>query len=132
MTETASTLGSVRVLELASVLAGPLAGAALAERGAQVTKVERPPHGDVTRSWKTDGESKDTNSSAYYASANGNKEVVWKDLKSKEGRQWLEEALASHDVVIENFKTADLPSFGLQPEALAQIHPHLVHVRLIG
>jgi crotonobetainyl-CoA:carnitine CoA-transferase CaiB-like acyl-CoA transferase len=132
MTETASTLGSVRVLELASVLAGPLAGAALAERGAQVTKVERPPHGDVTRSWKTDGESKDTNSSAYYASANGNKEVVWKDLKSKEGRQWLEEALASHDVVIENFKTADLPSFGLQPEALAQRHPHLVHVRLIG
>lgn len=132
MTDTASTLGSVRVLELASVLAGPLAGAALAERGAHVTKVERPPHGDVTRSWKTNGESKDTITSAYYASANGNKKVVWHDLKTEEGRRWLEKALADHDVVIENFKTADLPGFGLEPEALARRHPHIVHVRLIG
>ena len=65
MTENPPTLRSIRVLELASVLAGPLAGAALAERGAQVTKVERPPFGDVTRSWKTLGESKDSKSSAY-------------------------------------------------------------------
>ena len=47
-----AALESVRVLELASVLAGPLAATALAERGAHVTKVERPPLGDVTRSWK--------------------------------------------------------------------------------
>lgn len=132
MTNTVRTLGSVRVLELASVLAGPLAGAALAERGAQVTKVERPPLGDVTRSWKTNGESKDSITSAYYASANGNKKVVWQDLKTEEGQRWLQEALASHDVVIENFKTADLPSFGLEPKTLAQRHPHIVHVRLIG
>jgi len=132
MTENLPTLHSIRVLELASVLAGPLAGAALAERGAQVTKVERPPFGDVTRSWKTLGESKDSKSSAYYASANGNKKVVWQDLKTSEGRDWLEEALKSHDVVIENFKAADLSHFGLEPEDVARRHPHLVHIRLIG
>ena len=132
MTPSETTLSSIRVLELASVLAGPLAGAALAERGAHVTKVERPPDGDVTRSWKTKNELSEGNSSAYYASANGNKSVVWKDLKTGEGRAWLEEAFAEHDVVIENFKAADLPGFGLEAEGLASRHPHLVHVRLIG
>lgn len=125
-------LESVRVLELASVLAGPLAGTALAERGAQVTKVEHPPHGDVTRSWKTAHEGNDDRSSAYYESANGDKEVVWKDLASESGRAWLENALASHDVLIENFKRSDLTKFNLEPEALAARHPHLIRVRLVG
>lgn len=123
---------SVRVLELASVLAGPLAATALAERGAKVTKVERPPQGDVTRSWKTKGESAKAPLSAYYESANGEKEVVWKDLSTAEGQAWLESALASHDVVIENFKAADLTKFNLEPEDLARRHPHLIRVRLVG
>jgi crotonobetainyl-CoA:carnitine CoA-transferase CaiB-like acyl-CoA transferase len=125
-------LESVRVLELASVLAGPLAGTALAERGARVTKVERPPHGDVTRSWKTAHEATDYPSSAYYESANGEKNVVWQDLATDSGQAWLEEALASHDVLIENFKRSDLTKFNLEPEALAARHPHLIRVRLVG
>lgn len=125
-------LESVRVLELASVLAGPMAATALAERGAKVTKVERPPHGDVTRSWKTQGESPGATLSAYYESANGEKEVVWKDLSTPEGQVWLESALASHDVVIENFKAADLAKFNLEPEDLARRHPHLIRIRLVG
>lgn len=125
-------LKSVRVLELASVLAGPLAGTALAERGARVTKVERPPIGDVTRSWKTARENASDRSSAYYESANGDKEVVWKDLASDSGQAWLEEALASHDVLIENFKQADLTKFNLEPKAVAARHPNLIRVRLVG
>ncbi len=132
MNDNYRALESVRVLELASVLAGPLAGAALAERGAHVTKVERPPHGDVTRSWKTERESSNSKSSAYYASANGNKTLEWQDLKTAGGLNWLENALASHDVLIENFKATDLDGFGLEPEALALRYPHLIHVRLIG
>ena len=128
----AQTLRNIRVLELASVLAGPLAGTALAERGAQVTKVERPPAGDVTRSWKTSREDGLSASSAYYESANGNKEVVWKDLSTEEGRHWLESALYNSDVLIQNFKSADLKKFGLEPEVLAKHHPHVVHVRLLG
>lgn len=125
-------LESVRVLELASVLAGPLAGTALAERGARVTKVERPPHGDVTRSWKTKHENAENASSAYYEGANGEKEVVWQDLATAAGQAWLEQALASHDVLIENFKRSDLTKFNLEPEDLAARHPHLVRVRLVG
>ncbi len=125
-------LEGVKVLELASVLAGPLAGTALAARGATVTKVERPPHGDVTRSWKSAAEPNGRETSAYYASANAGKRVVWCDLGSQEGREWLEAALAEYDVLLHNFKSADLRKFGLEPEDLARRHPHVVHVRLVG
>lgn len=125
-------LEGVKVLELASVLAGPLAGTALAVRGATVTKVERPPHGDVTRTWKSSGEPADREASAYYASANAGKRVVWRDLASAEGREWLEASLAEHDVVLHNFKASDLVKFGMEPEGLALRHPHLVNVRLVG
>lgn len=127
-----NALEGIKVLELASVLAGPLAGSALAMRGATVTKVERPPHGDVTRTWRHPAESRDGETSAYYASANVGKRVAWQDLGTPAGRDWLEQALAEHDVLLENFKASDLVKFGLEPAALAQRHPHLVHVRLIG
>ncbi|MFZ8836847.1 MAG: CaiB/BaiF CoA transferase family protein [Flavobacteriales bacterium] len=127
-----STLESIRVLELASVLAGPLAATALAEMGAHVTKVERPPSGDVTRSWKTAGESTHVETSSYYECANGNKSIAWKDLNSDEGRDWLEKQLADHDVLLDNFKSADLQKFNLDPEEVAKRHPHLIRVRLVG
>lgn len=134
---TPDALAGIRVLELASVLAGPLAGTDLAARGATVTKVERPPHGDVTRSWRTaheppvvDPDGRPT--SAYWAAANAGKQIAWIDLATPEGLAWLEEALASHDVVLQNFKEADLAKFNLTPSALSSRHPHLVHVRLIG
>jgi crotonobetainyl-CoA:carnitine CoA-transferase CaiB-like acyl-CoA transferase len=134
---TPDALAGIRVLELASVLAGPLAGTDLAARGATVTKVERPPHGDVTRSWRTAHEPPVTDpdgrpTSAYWAAANAGKQIAWIDLATPEGLAWLEEALASHDVVLQNFKEADLAKFNLTPSALSSRHPHLVHVRLIG
>lgn len=127
-----STLESIKVLELASVLAGPLAATALAEMGAHVTKVERPTNGDVTRSWKTAGEPAHSKTSSYYECANGNKSIAWKDLNSDEGRDWLERQLAEHDVLIDNYKAADLEKFNLDPESVAQRHPHLIRVRLVG
>lgn len=126
------TLHGIRVLELSSVLAGPLAGTALALRGAQVTKVECPPHGDVTRTWKPRATNGEERPSAYYASANAGKKVVWHDLTTPAGQNWLEETLHNTDVVIQNFKDADLAKFRLQPEDLAARFPEVVHVRLVG
>lgn len=133
----AGPLKGIRILELASVLAGPMAGTELARLGAVVTKVERPPHGDVTRSWRTATEppihdADGRPASAYYMAANRGKRIAWVDLATAEGKDWLEDALASHDVVVQNFKEADLAKFNLTPSALSTCHPHLVHVRLIG
>ena len=74
-------LEGLQVVELASVLAGPLVGTFLAELGAKVTKVEPPGQGDVTRNWRLANEPLD-GPSAYYTAANGPKNTVRINLKS--------------------------------------------------
>ena len=70
-------LSGITVIELASVLAGPSVGMYLAELGARVIKVENFVHGgDVTRSWKSSSESKDSDISAYFSSVNWGKESI--------------------------------------------------------
>lgn len=123
-------LAGLRVLDLSSVLAGPLTGTFLAECGAEVTKVE-PPQGDITQTWKSVDEP-ERSSSAYYEAANHGKTVIVKDLKSKAGRLWLQERLGHTDVLLQNMKWNDLEPMGLQPEQLSLRHPHLVHLRLVG
>tara|TARA_Y100001954_G_scaffold238957_1_gene309840 strand:+ start:828 stop:1922 length:1095 start_codon:yes stop_codon:yes gene_type:complete len=122
----------LKVLELSSVLAGPLAGSFFAEGGAEVVKVEHPEYGDVTRSWRSKGEETDTDISAYYASANTGKKVARVDLGSEDGAKWLEDELKSTDVLLQNFKEGDLAKFMLEPEDLAERFPELVHIRLVG
>ena len=123
-------LKGIRVLDLSSVLAGPLAGTFLAECGADVTKVEAP-GGDVTRSWKLPGESPGP-SSSYYEAANHGKTVVSHNLKTTEGQAWLQDILAHTDVLLQNMKWGDLDTMGLLPDQLSNAFPQLVHVRLVG
>jgi len=122
----------VKVLELASVLAGPLAGSFLAEGGATVLKVEHPELGDVTRSWRSEGEPTDDPNSAYFAAANTFKKAIKIDLASEDGRQWLEKELSTCDVLLQNFKESDLNKFNLNPEELAKKFPNVIHIRLVG
>lgn len=132
MTSDFKPFEGLKVLELSSVLAGPLAGSFFAEGGAEVTKVEHPEWGDITRSWRTDGETVNGEISAYYASANTYKKVRRIDLDSTAGMTWLDEALASADVLLQNFKEGDLEKFNLRPERVAKKFPKLVHIRLVG
>ena len=123
-------LTGVRVLDLSSVLAGPLTGTFLAECGADVTKVEAP-GGDVTRSWKLPGEAPGPISS-YYEAANHGKTVVSHNLKVPEGQAWLLDSLAHTDVLLHNMKWGDLDAMGLLPDRLSNAFPKLVQVRLVG
>lgn len=124
-------LTGLRVVELASVLAGPLVGTFLAELGADVTKVEHPERGDVTRNWRSVGESPD-GPSAYFAAANGPKQSVRIDLKSREGQQQFDRLLSSADILLQNTMPASLAGLGLNPEALAERFPSLIHIHLQG
>ena len=125
-------LKGMRVVELASVLAGPLAGSFFAELGAEVIKVENPAAGgDVTRQWRAAGESHQ-GPSAYYVAANGPKEVRMLNLKEDRDRAELEMLLAGADILLQNFKSSGLDKLGLNPDAVAQRHPQLIHVHLKG
>ena len=124
-------LEGLKVIELASVLAGPLVGTFLAELGAEVVKVEMPGIGDVTRSWRLSGESPD-GPSAYYVAANGPKQGLRLNLKTETGQQELDALLAEADILLQNARPDSLEGLGLDPARLAERHPRLIHVHLLG
>jgi crotonobetainyl-CoA:carnitine CoA-transferase CaiB-like acyl-CoA transferase len=120
------------VVELASVLAGPYAGRFFKEHGARVIKVENPNQGgDVTRTWRNSKESND-GISAYYASVNQGKEVIFLDLKSTSDKENLLELLSRADVLITNFRQGEDLKFGLQLDVLKRLFPQLIIGQIDG
>ena len=125
MTTTALSLSldSVRVLDLSRVLAGPFCGMLLSDLGADVVKIEDTGSGDESRTWPPhkDGES------AAFLVINRNKRDMTLDLKAPEGVEVLKRMVATADVLIENFRTGTMESFGLGYDTLAAINPRLVY-----
>ncbi len=124
-------LAGLQVVELATVLAGPLVGTFLSELGADVTKVEPPVRGDITRHWRSRGESTE-GPSAYFVAANGPKRHVHLDLKSDGGQAELHRLLTKADILLQNAKPDSLERLGLSPDRLAASYPRLIHVHLKG
>ncbi|MBD3636308.1 MAG: CoA transferase [Crocinitomicaceae bacterium] len=128
-----SPLADLKVLEVASVLAGPAVGMYFAEHGAAVTKVENKlTHGDVTRSWKLPEEDKDLNISAYYCSVNWHKRCLFLDLTDPNDRPQLEELIKESDILIANFKYGDAEKFKLDFETVKTLNPTIIHAELSG
>jgi len=123
MTSTTLSLDGVRILDLSRVLAGPFCGMLLADLGADVIKIEDTGSGDESRTWPPhkDGES------AAYLVINRNKRGLTLDLKAPEGAAVLRKLVASADVLIENFRTGTMESFGLGYDTLSAINPGLIY-----
>ncbi len=120
-------LKGIKVIELASVLAGPSVGSFLAEMGATVIKVENPEtDGDTTRKWKSAGEDQDSPVSAYYASANWGKESIFLNLKLDEDRTILSQLLSDADIILENFKPGDNTKFKLDYKTIKSLYPKII------
>lgn len=121
------------VVELASVLAGPLAGSFLAEHGAKVIKIEnKTSDGDVTRQWKLQTEDKDSNISAYYASANYGKEVCKLDLESPSDYQALLEIISDADIIISNFLKPTAEKLKVDYNSLNSYVPEIIYAQLVA
>jgi crotonobetainyl-CoA:carnitine CoA-transferase CaiB-like acyl-CoA transferase len=123
MTPPSLSLDGVRVLDLSRVLAGPFCGMLLSDLGADVVKIEDTGPGDESRTWPPhkDGES------AAFLVINRNKRDMTLDLKAPEGVAVLKRMVATADVLIENFRTGTMESFGLGYDTLAAINPRLVY-----
>ncbi|MGR4871298.1 CaiB/BaiF CoA transferase family protein [Variovorax sp. LARHSF232] len=122
-------LAGVRVLDLSRVLAGPMCAQALGDLGAEVIKIEHPGRGDDTRDWGLRVGSRNT---AYFNSANRNKQSVGVDLQKPEGQRLVRELAAKSDVVIQNFKFGGIAKMGLDYESLKAINPGLVYCSITG
>ena len=121
-------LAGVKVLELGSLIAGPYAGALLAQFCAEVIKIEPPGGGDPLRVWREihDG------TSLWWYSQSRNKRSVAVDLRLPDGQRIVRELVSRVDIVIENFKPSTLEKWGLGWEQLSQINPGLIMVRISG
>lgn len=123
-------LADLRVVDLATVLAGPGCARYLADFGADVIKVERPDGGDTTRAmgWRDP----DDDVTFMWKLMGRGKRAVVLDLKTDDGRQALLRLAATADVLVENFRPGKLESLGLGPEALHEVNPRLVITRVTG
>lgn len=129
-------LSHIRVLDLSRVLAGPWAGQALADLGAEVIKVERPGSGDDTRGWGppflADAEGSPTTDAAYFLSANRGKKSVAIDFTQPQGRELVCRLAQQCDIVLENFKVGGLAKYGLDYESLRKANPGLIYCSITG
>ena len=116
------------ILDLARVLACPIASMIHAELGATVIKVEQPGTGDETRSF----EPQLAVDSAYYFACNRSKSSITVNLRSPEGQQVIRELAAKADVFVENFPTGTFKRYGLDYDALTAINPGLVYLSCTG
>lgn len=123
-----SVFSGLKVLELSSVLAGPAVGMFFAELGAKVTKVENSKTGgDVTRSWKVEGEDLESSDSAYYHAVNWNKDVHFLDLTETADRNKAHNWVGECDIVIANFKHGSSQKLGMDYATLKEINPGLIY-----
>jgi crotonobetainyl-CoA:carnitine CoA-transferase CaiB-like acyl-CoA transferase len=123
----------LKVVELATVLAGPAVGLFFAELGAEVIKVEnKNTGGDVTRSWKLPGEDARAVQSAYYAAVNWGKTAWFCDLLDEGDRLRVLEAIAAADIVISNFRPDVARKLGMDYESLSRCHTRLIYGEITG
>lgn len=121
----------LKIIELASVLAGPAVGMFFAELGADVLKVENSTTGgDTTRHWKMPSENPADPDSAYFHSVNWGKRHVFLDLTQGTKREQLMAWLKDADVVITNFKKGGAERLGLDFASLAQWNPRLIYASI--
>lgn len=117
------------MLELAQIMAGPVAGLMLADLGADVVKVEKFPGGDDARGFN----SQDAGGvPASFEVLNRGKRSIAINLKTDQGRTALRRLVAQADVLTENFRPGTLRALGLGPEDLHQINPRLIYCSVTG
>ncbi len=122
----------LNVLELASVLAGPSVGQFFAELGAEVIKIENPNSGgDVTRSWRIEGEKTDDRS-AYFCSCNWGKKSVLLNLNLDSDREKVMRLTALSDIVIASYKPGDAEKLGVSYSQLKKYKPDLIYGLITG
>jgi crotonobetainyl-CoA:carnitine CoA-transferase CaiB-like acyl-CoA transferase len=116
------TLPGLKVLDLSTNIAGPFAAMILGDMGADVIKIERPPHGDDTRALppQVDGQA------TVFMAVNRGKRSLLLDIKSPEGLEALFRLVETADVLIESFPPGLGEKLGVTFEALKARNPRIL------
>ncbi|MGH0038430.1 MAG: CaiB/BaiF CoA transferase family protein [Myxococcota bacterium] len=126
--EPGTLLAGLKILELGSGAAGPVATRYFAEQGAQIVRIESSLRPDFLRFLQPDG-LRGLDRSPMFALLNADKRSLLLDMKRDEGREIFERLVGWADVVTENFAPGVLERWGIDVESLCRRHPRLVFVR---
>ncbi len=120
-------MDGVRILDLTTMVAGPVATMTLADQGADVIKVESP-HGDLMRHFSRGRNGMNPG----FLSCNRNKRSLAVDLKSADGLQIIRRLIATAQVLVHNFRPGIAERIGLGEEAVRAIQRDIVYVSITG
>ena len=119
------------VVELASVLAGPLVGSFFAELGARVIKIEnKKSGGDITRQWKLPEENVNQTHGAYFSSANTGKESIFLDLTTPNDYSELKNIISTADIVISNYQKKTAEKLKIDYHAIFEMKKDVIFAQL--
>ena len=121
-------LTGIRILDLTSVVLGPLATQILGDYGAEVIKIESL-EGDLMRS---NGVNLSPSMSSIYLAINRNKQSLALDLKSEQGKAILRQLIPRVDVLVHNMRVSAIEKLGFGYEAVAQANPQIVYCAATG
>ena len=120
-------LEGVRIIDLTSMVSGPMGAMMLADQGAEVIKVE-PIAGEQLRHMAAPH----NGVNPVFYSCNRGKKSLAIDLKSKEGKQILIKLIKDSDVLMQNFRPGTTDRMGFGYEAMKKINPNLVYLSISG
>ncbi|MFD5317481.1 CaiB/BaiF CoA transferase family protein [Streptomyces sp. NPDC127098] len=123
-----TSLADVKVVDTATLFAGPTAAMMLGDFGADVIKIEHPRRGDPSRGHgaAVDGVG------LWWKTLSRNKRTAAVDLSAPEGQRILRRLVADSDVLVENFRPGTLERWNLAPEELRELNPRLIVARMTG
>ncbi len=117
-------LAGIKVIEIGQALAGPLAGAIMADMGADVIKIEKPDGGDDARGW---GPPFIEEASIMFHITNRNKRSVTLDMKDAAGIEKLKSLVRNADILIQNLRSGVVSDLGIGPDDMRAINPRLIY-----
>jgi crotonobetainyl-CoA:carnitine CoA-transferase CaiB-like acyl-CoA transferase len=127
---TGGPLEGVKVVDLTTVVVGPICTRTLADQGAEVIKVEAPGGGDILR-YLAAG-SRSPAMSGKFINFNRNKRSIVLDIKQPEGMEAMRRLVAGADVFVSNVRPAALERAGLDWESLRAVNPRLIHCGIVA
>lgn len=125
---TPHSLEGLRVIDAASLAAGPLVATWLGELGAEVIKIEQPAGGDAVRQW---GAQKD-GVGLMWKSISRNKKSVTLNLREERGRDILRQLARGADVLVMNLRPSTMTRWGIDYASMSAENPGLVMVHITG
>ena len=121
-------LSGLRVLDLSTILAGPLAAQILGDFGADVIKIEHPSRGDGMRGHGLDKDGQPL----WWKMISRNKRTLGLYLGDPDGARIFKQLARTADVIVENFRPGTLERWGLGYDALSADNPGLILLRVTG